>query len=108
MRERLADKWILAHVGRLIVCGASAAVKVPALQTAGVGSTLGEASLPPRPTRTPVRPAPSPGTTEQHIRRRTPMMSVDNKAIIRRFYEEVWDERNPEVVDHVVSPSHAL
>jgi steroid delta-isomerase-like uncharacterized protein len=36
------------------------------------------------------------------------MMSVDNKAIIRRFYEEVWDERNPEVVDQLVSPSHAL
>ena len=36
------------------------------------------------------------------------MMTVDNKAIIRRFYEELWDERNLEIIDQMVAPSHAL
>ena len=33
---------------------------------------------------------------------------VDNKAIVRRLYEEVWNKRKLEVVSEVISPSHAL
>jgi predicted ester cyclase len=35
-------------------------------------------------------------------------MPLDNKAIVRRLYEEVWIERRLEVVDQLISPSHAL
>ena len=35
-------------------------------------------------------------------------MPTENKAVIRRFYEEVWNERNLKIVDKLVSPSHAL
>ena len=35
-------------------------------------------------------------------------MPTDNKAIVRCFYEEVWNKRKLEVVDELVSPSHAL
>ena len=35
-------------------------------------------------------------------------MLLGNKAIVRRFYEEVWNKRKLEVVDELVSPSHAL
>jgi steroid delta-isomerase-like uncharacterized protein len=35
-------------------------------------------------------------------------MPTDNKAIVRRFYEEVWNKRRLEVVDELISPSHAL
>jgi len=35
-------------------------------------------------------------------------MSAENKAIIRRLYEEVWNKRKLEVVNEIVSPSHAL
>jgi len=35
-------------------------------------------------------------------------MSADNKAIIRRLYEEVWNKRKLEVISEIVSPSHAL
>jgi steroid delta-isomerase-like uncharacterized protein len=35
-------------------------------------------------------------------------MPTDNKAIVRRLYEEVWNERRLEVVDELISPSHAL
>jgi steroid delta-isomerase-like uncharacterized protein len=35
-------------------------------------------------------------------------MLLDNKAIIRRLYEEVWNKRRLEVVDELISPSHAL
>ncbi len=35
-------------------------------------------------------------------------MSVENLAIVRRFYEEVWNRRNFEVVNELLSPSHAL
>src|SRR5260370_27482551 len=33
---------------------------------------------------------------------------VDNKAVVRRLYEEVWNIRKSEVVSVVISPSHAL
>ena len=35
-------------------------------------------------------------------------MLLDNKAIVRRLYEEVWNKRRLEVVDELMSPSHAL
>ena len=35
-------------------------------------------------------------------------MSVENLAIVRRLYEEVWNRRNFEVVHELLSPSHAL
>ncbi len=35
-------------------------------------------------------------------------MSTDNKAIVRRLYEEVWNKRRLELVDEIISPSHAL
>lgn len=35
-------------------------------------------------------------------------MSVETKAIVRRLYEEVWNKRRFEVVNEIISPSHAL
>ena len=35
-------------------------------------------------------------------------MPTDNKAIVRRLYDEVWNKRRLEVVDALMSPSHAL
>lgn len=35
-------------------------------------------------------------------------MSAENKAIIGRLYEEVWNKRKLEVLSELVSPSHAL
>ena len=35
-------------------------------------------------------------------------MSAENKAIIRRLYEEVWNKRNLALIDKLMSPSHAL
>jgi steroid delta-isomerase-like uncharacterized protein len=35
-------------------------------------------------------------------------MPKDNKAIVRRLYDEVWNKRRLEVVDALISPSHAL
>jgi steroid delta-isomerase-like uncharacterized protein len=35
-------------------------------------------------------------------------MPTENKAIIRRLYEEVWKKRNLKIIDELVSPSHAL
>jgi steroid delta-isomerase-like uncharacterized protein len=35
-------------------------------------------------------------------------MLLDNKAIVRRLYEEVWNKRRLEVVDELFSPSHGL
>jgi steroid delta-isomerase-like uncharacterized protein len=35
-------------------------------------------------------------------------MQLDNKAIVRRLYKEVWNQRRLEVVDELISPSHAL
>jgi steroid delta-isomerase-like uncharacterized protein len=35
-------------------------------------------------------------------------MSATNKAIVRRLYEEVWNLRKLELINEIVSPSHAL
>ena len=35
-------------------------------------------------------------------------MPMDNTAIIRHLYEEAWNKRRLEVVDELISPSHAL
>ena len=35
-------------------------------------------------------------------------MPIDNKSIVRRLYEEVWNMRRLEVIDELISPSHAL
>jgi steroid delta-isomerase-like uncharacterized protein len=35
-------------------------------------------------------------------------MSVENKTIVRRLYQEVWNERKLEVADKLLSASHAL
>jgi steroid delta-isomerase-like uncharacterized protein len=35
-------------------------------------------------------------------------MSAGNKALIRRLYEEVWNHRKFEVINEIISPSHAL
>ena len=35
-------------------------------------------------------------------------MSTENKSIVGRLYEEVWNERKLDVVDELISPSHAL
>jgi len=33
---------------------------------------------------------------------------MENKTIVRRLYEEVWNKRKLEVVDELISASHAL
>ncbi len=35
-------------------------------------------------------------------------MVTENRSIVRRLYEEVWNERKLDVVDELISPSHAL
>ncbi len=35
-------------------------------------------------------------------------MATENKSIVRRLYEEVWNERKLDVVDQLISPSHTL
>jgi steroid delta-isomerase-like uncharacterized protein len=35
-------------------------------------------------------------------------MSMENKTVVRRLYQEVWNERKLEVVDELISASHAL
>ena len=35
-------------------------------------------------------------------------MSADNKAVVRRLYEEVWNKRKLEVIKELISPSHGL
>jgi steroid delta-isomerase-like uncharacterized protein len=35
-------------------------------------------------------------------------MSAENKAIVRRLYEEIWNKRKLELISQIISPSHAL
>src|SRR5271167_3430418 len=39
------------------------------------------------------------------LARRNPM---DNRAIVRHLYEEVWNKRRFELLDELISPSHAI
>ena len=36
------------------------------------------------------------------------MSSEDNKAVVRRFEKEVWNERNPSLVDEFFAASHVF
>lgn len=36
------------------------------------------------------------------------MSTTENKALVRRLYDEVWNKRRLEVVTELISPSHAL
>ncbi len=35
-------------------------------------------------------------------------MSTENKSLVRRLYEEVWNERKLDVIGELISPSHAF
>ncbi len=35
-------------------------------------------------------------------------MSMENEAIVRRLYEEVWNKRNFELLDELMSPNYVL
>ena len=35
-------------------------------------------------------------------------MPIENRALVRRIYEEVWNKRSLELLDELISPSHAL
>ena len=35
-------------------------------------------------------------------------MAINNKDIVRRLYKEVWNERKLQVIDELISKSHAL
>lgn len=35
-------------------------------------------------------------------------MPTDNKSVVRRLYEEVWNKRRLEVAGELISPSHAV
>lgn len=35
-------------------------------------------------------------------------MPTDNKSIVRRLYEEVWNQRNLEAAKELIAPSHAV
>jgi steroid delta-isomerase-like uncharacterized protein len=51
-----------------------------------------------------------------HLRRHQPIardeeditMALDNKAIVRRLYEDVWNDRKLNLIDKLFAPSHAL
>jgi steroid delta-isomerase-like uncharacterized protein len=36
------------------------------------------------------------------------MVAIPNKVLVKKFYEEVWNERKLKAVDAFLSPSHAL
>jgi hypothetical protein len=46
--------------------------------------------------------------SDQPTLRRRPIMPMENTAIVHRLYEEVWNNRRLELLDELLSPSHAL
>ncbi len=36
------------------------------------------------------------------------MTTAENKAIVRRFFEEVWNQRKPEAIDEIFAPTVLL
>src|SRR5713226_8536598 len=79
------------------------------LQNNPLGSTLWQASLPQGILTNPfVRQGSSPRLPVcKHPAEEEPM-SADNKSIVRLLYDEVWNKRRLELVDEIISPSHAL
>src|SRR5713226_793873 len=79
------------------------------LQNNPPGSTLWQASLSPGILTNPfVRQGSSPRLPVcKHPAEEEPM-SADNKSIVRLLYDEVWNKRRLELVDEIISPSHAL
>jgi steroid delta-isomerase-like uncharacterized protein len=47
-------------------------------------------------------------TPDQLVPEEVSAMSVSSKAVIRRLYQEVWNERKLDLIDQLVSQSHAL
>src|SRR5260370_555834 len=45
---------------------------------------------------------------KQFLGRRRNLMSVVNKTLVRRLYEEVWNKRQLQLISEIISPSHAL
>lgn len=78
------------------------------LQSTNVGSRLGQASTLPAPNQDAVRQRASPEVTERTEAEKKRAMPIDNKSIVRRMYEEVWNKRNLEAAKELISPSHAM
>src|SRR5579859_4302393 len=62
-----------------------------------------DSGIVPRPgSQYPWRSGPS-STGEEAIQRRTPMSSEENKALVRRFVEEFWNQGNTAAADELMT-----